>query len=415
MIQRTAKLTLNVSRVGFLLIVNYFLAGQIIQGSRRILYDGRSLGHGALESAVIESFLHKPLPNRAMRKVKVMKPRKGRNNNNNNKKPSISLQKSKRKKWTGWDSAANVSNVDSPACRPSWKRHAGNGSIRRIFFAHTRKAGGTGKRDDSLSGRHFIHSVVETSPPGILLTLSQKVLKKFLQIVAKEYKWEISYVEGRPAEDPVRDDTLYVTSLRDPVARALSNYKYEVRWPCAELTSLGNNSNFVPTPENSKTLEDFMEHESGKFSQRQCWRKPSKRHLWRCAKNCYLRWYGHNFNCLKDPEKSYKTTLRKLLGYNLIVIAERLRDPSYIQGLLHMFGDLNTTILSKTQKMYCFDESRYWNQKHPAVVNSATLANLTKLNALDTKLYRELTSCANGIVFPDFERKWKSTQVVAPG
>ena len=260
----------------------------------------------------------------------------------------------------------------SPACRPSWRRDEYNGRIRRIFFAHTRKAAGT-------------------------------TLQRFLERVAREYRWKFDYVEGRPAEEPTRNDTLYVTSLREPVARALTHYKYEIRWPCSKMVSPAEYPDFQPLPNNSRTLEDFIERESGKFSQKECWRKPAKRVLWRCAKNCYLRWYGANFNCIKNPQKSYETALQKLLKYNLIVITENLNDPSYVQGIMNFFGNVNTTILSSTQKMYCFDESRYWNNRYPAVMSNEIIANLTRLNELDIQLYKELTTCQDGIHFPDFE------------
>lgn len=269
-----------------------------------------------------------------------------------------------------------TNRLDSPACRPSWRRNPHNGRIRRIYFAHTRKAAGT-------------------------------ALQRFLERVAKQYGWKFDYVEGRPVEEPSRNDTLYVTSLREPVARALSHYKYEIRWPCSKVVSPGQYPDFIPLPNNSRTLEDFIERESGKLSQKECWRKPSKRILWRCARNCYLRWYGANFNCLKDPERSYETALQKLLKYNLIVVTERMGDPTYMAGLMRMFGNVNTTILSQTRKMYCFDESRHWNAKYPASYDEDTLSNLTRLNTLDSRLYNEITSCPDGTVFPAFRPRWR--------
>ena len=74
-----------------------------------------------------------------------------------------------------------------------------------------------------------------------------------------------------------------------------------------------------------------------------------------------------------------------------------------------MFGNIDTTILSTTQKMYCFEESRYWNAKYPAILNNETVANLTQLNELDTQLYNQLTTCNDGIVFPDFEPRYRPT------
>ena len=259
----------------------------------------------------------------------------------------------------------------SPVCRPSWKRSSG--PIRRIYFAHSRKAGGT-------------------------------TLFKFFKFVARLYGWKFSSIEGTPAEPPVRHDTFYVTHLREPVARAISMYKYDRRWSCRKLVFSGRFPDFTPTANNSQTLEHFIEHESGKPEQAQCLKMPRKKQkLWNCARNCYLRWYGQPFNCLANITRSFESARRMLWGYNLVVITERLSDPEYISGLLRMFGDLRTNMLNKTHKMYCFEQARYWNSKYPAVLNNATVANLTKLNALDIRLYNEINHCPDGVVFPQFD------------
>ena len=355
------------NKLALLLVVNYIIAVRLIRKST--VNRERSLGDGVLRKAVDISLLQ------SFEKTQ---------NTSRTKEEAPNVLKNIRVSGTPKIYSETFTKSDSPACRPSWRRNSYNGRIRRIFFAHTRKTGGT-------------------------------TLQRFLERVAKQYRWKIDYVEGRPAEEPTRNDTLYVTSLREPVARAISNFKYEIRWPCSKLVSPEQYPDYLPSPNNSRTLEDFIERESGKFSQKECWRKPNKRTLWRCARNCYLRWYGRNFNCLKNPEKSYETAMEKLLNYNLIVITERLADPSYVDGLMHMFGNVNTTILSTTQKMYCFDESRHWNAKYPASVNENTLANLTQLNALDIRLYNEITACQEGIVFPDFSPRWrrKSKRIVS--
>jgi hypothetical protein len=171
--------------------------------------------------------------------------------------------------------------------------------------------------------------------------------------------------------------------------------------------------NDTPLANNSQSLEDFIAEASNGPDQAQCLavlrNSTKKKKLWVCAQNCYLRWFGQDFNCLADAKQSYESAQTKLMGYNLVVITERMRDPSYVQGLLHMFFGNDTMtktatdILSHTQKMYCFDESRYWNAQYPAAIRNSTLANLTRLNALDTRLYNSLNHCPEGIIFPDFE------------
>ena len=94
----------------------------------------------------------------------------------------------------------------SPVCRPSWgsETQQRNGRIDRLFFSHTRKAGGT-------------------------------MLARFFRLVAQTHGWKFVSVEGTPAEAPIRNDTFYVTHLREPVARAISMYKYGGRFTCLEL------------------------------------------------------------------------------------------------------------------------------------------------------------------------------------
>ena len=266
-----------------------------------------------------------------------------------------------------------TNNAVSPVCRPSWKRNAHSGPIRRLFFSHTRKAAGT-------------------------------MLFNFLRFVARKHQWKFVSVEGTPAEDPTRNDTIYVTHLREPVARAMSMYKYGGRWSCRKMVYPQRFPDFTPSGNNSRTLEEYMDKESGKADQQQCLRTPERtKKLWGCVKNCYLRWYGKPFNCLQDIEKSYYTAKEKLFGYNLVIIMERMSDPLYVQGLLRMFGNLETSILSTKQKIYCADESRFWNDKYPAIIQNTTLANLTRLNELDIRLYKELNHCPDGVVFPDFD------------
>jgi hypothetical protein len=287
---------------------------------------------------------------------------------------------------TTWLPPAATVTPASPVCRPSFKRTADNGAITSLYFAHTRKAGGT-------------------------------TLKKFFQYVARKKGWQFNSAEGRPSERPRRPDKFYVTHLRRPVDRVLSSYKYEGRWSCHHMVFPKDYPENTPLANNSQSLEDFIEEAYNVPDFAQCLTLPpgskTKKKLWKCARNCYLRWFGRDFNCLADAQQSYETARTKLMGYNLVVITERMRDPTYVQGLLRMFfGNDNVTttiqttatdILSNTQKMYCFDESRYWNAQYPAVLRNSTLANLTRLNALDTRLYNSLNHCPEGTIFPAFE------------
>lgn len=274
---------------------------------------------------------------------------------------------------------------DSPACRPRFP--ANLGKIKRLYFAHTRKAGGT-------------------------------TLRHFFQQVAQLHDWEFVANEGDPAEDPSRiltmaseeeqeqhrHNTIYVTNLRHPVSRALSQYKYEGRWNCKQL--LQNKTLFVPTAENSRSLEEFMRTELTDRVKIQIMCHPRKppleRWLWHCARNCYLRWYGDDFNCLQNATNNYETALRHLSSYHLIVSSERLVDEEYIRGLQQMFG-ITTNALEERAPMHCNNVSRFWNAQYPAVLNPETLEELHQNNALDIQLFWKLMACPKGITFPKWE------------
>ncbi|KAL7557099.1 hypothetical protein ACA910_009190 [Epithemia clementina (nom. ined.)] len=262
----------------------------------------------------------------------------------------------------GWSAA-------SPACRPSWGKNPSQ--IGRIYFAHTRKAGGS-------------------------------YLRRFLSHASKLHNWTFQAKEGQPVEAR-RQDTLYVTALRHPIQRAISHYKYEGRWTCPEMVK--NKTVFVPTPENSRTLKDFIKriHPSNtapcfnnSSTNNSTIRKPI---LWVCTKLCYLRWFGADFNCLTNVSKSYSTALERLYNqFHLIAVTDWLKIPEYRRGLMEMFG-INSSI-SFRRGMSCDAQSKYWNQKYPAVLRNETLNQLRQVNKLDIQLYETLTNCPGGVVFP---------------
>ena len=260
--------------------------------------------------------------------------------------------------------------LTSPACQPTWGDDGGR-SIQRIYFAHTRKAGGS-------------------------------FLKRLLQHVAKRFHWTFDSREAMAVESPKRNDTLYVTNLRHPVERSISHYKFEGRWNCPRLIY---DKNYVPTMEDSKTLQEFIDnpnsilpHRTLRFDPCLGRSKDNEAILWKCAQNCYLRWFGLDFNCLRNVTNNYETALQNLLQFHLIVTTERLRDPQYVAGLMQMFG--LPPNMEFSSKMYCDKQSKYWNAKLPANFRNETVEQLRQGNQLDTKLYKRVTDCPNGVVFP---------------
>jgi hypothetical protein len=264
----------------------------------------------------------------------------------------------------------NSTTITSPACYPKLLSNSGH-KIDRILFHHMRKAGGT-------------------------------TLLVFLKNVAKRYGLTFQHVEGRPApnRNNRNNNTLFVTNLRDPVARTISHYKYSGRWQCRDL----KRKNFKPTRENDVPLETFL-HEEGGDKERQRW---PQAWLWECAQNCYTRWLSpnpgeaKNVNTDHDPaEAMLQRAKERLLQYDVIVVLEKLADPAYIKGLEQMFGGVPWP--SKPAKVYCENQIKRANRKVPAVIRNETLQEVQRLNAADISLYKEMTSCSHGFAFPEFD------------
>lgn len=259
----------------------------------------------------------------------------------------------------------------SPACRPRLPttEDGPRVPIRRIYFSHTRKAGGT-------------------------------TIRQLLKAVAAKYDLELIANEATRQEEPgSRNDTLYMVNLREPVARALSQYKYDVRWNCKNMTNTRlpgtkwgkNASNTSFTYDNEFTLEQFLEKDQEQMRNNR---------LWVCSHSCYQRWYGQDYNCIGSG-RTYMSTLERLMKYHLIVITEKLHDPQYWEGLTGMF---NVSISSKGKMPWCDKESKYWNKLYPAVLPNETVHKLRERNRDDISLYHELCDCpGNTIVFPKFD------------
>ncbi|KAL3906429.1 MAG: hypothetical protein SGILL_009274 [Bacillariaceae sp.] len=250
----------------------------------------------------------------------------------------------------------------SPACRPSFN---GKTNITRIMFSHTRKAGGT-------------------------------TLRNFLKGVAQQMGWEFVPREGSRVEYPNRTDTLYVVNLRDPVARVISNYKYDGRWNCNNLRNPKYNASY----DDETPFEEWWDFHKQATVKGNC--KPPSKHLWTCVDECYLRWYGDEFNCVKKFTSNYQQALARLLKYDILVPTSFLKDKDYVAGLESMFDNLGNEKLRKKQEIYCSPESYYWNDQLPMKpIPNATMDEVVFTNQLDTKLHNLLSSCPNGMHFPD--------------
>mmetsp|Transcript_22460 Transcript_22460/g.32195 ORF Transcript_22460/g.32195 Transcript_22460/m.32195 type:complete len:256 (+) Transcript_22460:213-980(+) len=181
----------------------------------------------------------------------------------------------------------------SPACYPSF---GGKKNITRIYFSHTRKAAGT-------------------------------TIKYFLRSVATKLGWEFESNEAYLQEHPNRMDTLYVVNIREPISRIISSYKFEGRWSCKKMMY---NKSFVPSLENQKTLEQDIAHiqeDHRDFCGVVARRKYPR--LWRCVGDCLTRWYTDEFGCgCLDDYTRYQAAKDRLMKYDIVVVAEYLKDTS---------------------------------------------------------------------------------------
>ena len=204
----------------------------------------------------------------------------------------------------------------------------------------------------------------------------------------------MNIVEGKPPEYPYRNDTLYITSIRDPVSRILSSYKFEGRWNCKQLV---RNKEYIPSRENERSLEDDIQLIDSKWKNNNgC----TDRKIWRCTTNCYLLWWGKDFGCLVNETESYQTALERLTKYDIIIVTERLKDPNYVQGLHSLFG-MNKPSLTESRKSFCGPQSKRWNTLYPYQFSNDTIQSLQERNQYDNMLFRQLNNCPNGIIFPD--------------
>ena len=261
-------------------------------------------------------------------------------------------------------STASPNAQRSAACNPSFLDQ--NRQIDRIFFAHMRKAGGT-------------------------------TLKHYFKKVAKEYGLSFRATEGIPPEMPYSNSTtFYVTHLREPISRLLSTYKYEGRWKCPKVPHI--------LVHNSTSLEGFIEafKTNGTKDKAIFIRNKKKTKLWRCAQNCYIRWLSSNPRNIKDMKQSYSESYERLSKYNLIIITEKLKDPTYIHKIEQMFNVGGM----KKRRIFCESTMKELNAKYPPIIKNSTLDNAKKLNRMDITLYREFTSCVDNTThFPRFDAK----------
>lgn len=207
-------------------------------------------------------------------------------------------------------------------------------------------------------------------------------VRSYLKDVAIYHGVELKVFEGsKHPELPQQDNhTLYITHIREPLARAISHYKYEQRWGC--LTQL-KKPGFVPSENNTKmSLYTFIKKNH-----------PTKKRIWTCASNCHARWvtgqWKHEF-MESHPDELLKSAQSVFSQYNLVLVAEWLKDASYVKQLENLFGRPH---LDQNKGMHCGSLSAKANTDIPLKIDNTTATLLKDRNEIDAKLYQDLTSC----------------------
>lgn len=229
--------------------------------------------------------------------------------------------------------------------------------IRRLYFYHASKAGGTS-------------------------------LGEYLVKVAMHHGLEFASDEKWAAAEPgaFGVPTLYVTHLREPVERSISHFKYSGRWKC--LVRERARKQFVPTENNARKLETW--NATGGHVPYAC---PGVFRLEQCAVNCYAQWFSGlcpRRGRVVSVTEQRREARRKLLRYNAIVDLARLRDPAYVAAVERFFG---VPGLAERRGAVCEKWSRRNNEAVPLTVRDDTRERLAELNRADVGLYRELTEC----------------------
>ena len=210
--------------------------------------------------------------------------------------------------------------------------------------------------------------------------------------------------------------TLYVTTIREPISRTLSHFKYEHRWDCKQQL---HNASFVPSPSN--VLMNVTTFITANYQ------PPNnvKKMYWDCAANCISKWITgyhpyqipriHKQAKKRNPNLNYnysdtlvevdfdeeyvvnlETKTHDLLydGYHLVIVMEWLTDERYVQSLERLFGGV-PGLSKRNEYMLCYQPTKMANELVPLNVTEDDMTILKKNHQVDTKIYDELTSCGD--------------------
>ena len=194
-----------------------------------------------------------------------------------------------------------------------------------IFHFHTRKAGGT-------------------------------TLRRWLNQIGTTRS-----VEGYNFDpQTVKKGAIMVTSIRNPVDRLWSSYKYEGRWDLRAPNFTDHGTSFA------SWLEKTSSNICGRFT-------------WQCSENCYTRWFS---GCTSGSIHNYFAVARQNLElFDVVINVHQLHNENYVDTLMRC---LNTTIRPTHKLPWMGIESMKANKNDPVYLSDRV--SLDYLNALDHAL-----------------------------
>ncbi len=200
-----------------------------------------------------------------------------------------------------------------------------------IFLYHTRKAGGS-------------------------------TMRRWLRRVANKHNLTLKVQEGYPLQESDfhnKSRTLYITTLRDPVERAISSYYFEGQW-----LEAGKNR----TKESAIGFKTWTEIVNI---------KPRGRLLWHCASDCYCKWFGSSGEG-GVWNRNVTNAMERLKHFDMVLQTERLKEKNYTANLQILLSTKEIPIGHSNAKRAA------WNAYE---VTESDLAFLEEINQNDRVLY----------------------------
>ena len=160
---------------------------------------------------------------------------------------------------------------------------------------------------------------------------------------------------------------VWVTTIRDPIQRLWSSFKYEGRW------TLRTQNYTRPAQSFEAWLNRTMSHT--------CTRK-----TWQCAENCFTRWFS---GCSSGPvENAYAAAVAGLAQFDVVVDVAQLRSPKYVARLEECLGRRNY----KRRMPYHAEHAAAGNELYPATpITPIQMDLLNAANSVDYALLAPYT------------------------